>query len=32
MANFNTHVNVAFAASGLAGLVLFEAGILSAPM
>jgi hypothetical protein len=32
MANFSTHVNVAFAASGVAGLVLFQAGMLSAPM
>lgn len=32
MANFNTHFNVAFAASGVMGLVFFKAGMLSAPL
>ena len=29
MANFNTHFNVAFAASAVLGVVLFKAGMLS---
>lgn len=32
MANFNTHMNVAFVASGLAGLVMFSAGMVTPTM
>lgn len=31
MANFNTHISVAFVASGVAGLVIYKAGMLTAP-
>ena len=31
MANFNTHISVAFCASGIAGLVIYKAGMLTAP-
>lgn len=31
MANFNTHISVAFVASGIAGLVIYKAGMLTAP-
>lgn len=31
MANFNTHISVAFVASGITGLVIYKAGMLTAP-
>lgn len=31
MANFNTHISVAFVASGITGLVVYKAGMLTAP-
>lgn len=31
MANFNTHISVAFVASGVTGLVIYKAGMLTAP-
>ena len=31
MANFNTHISVAFVASGVTGLVIYKAGMLIAP-
>ena len=31
MANFNTHISVAFLASSVAGLIVYKAGMLSAP-